>query len=152
MAKKLLTILTLMASMTAGAAFAGGHIEGAIKARQGQMQLYAHYLGILGGMARGNADYDAAAAQAAADNLLAVASLNAGSLWPQGSDMDSAEGTRAKAAIWENFPDVGAKSMALTSAAANMATAAGTDLGALRAAMGDLGGTCGACHKAYRGR
>ena len=40
MAKKLLTTLTLMASMTAGAAFAGGHIEGAIKARQGQMQLY----------------------------------------------------------------------------------------------------------------
>lgn len=152
MANKLLTSLTLIASMTAGASFAEGHIQGAIKARQGQMQLYAHYLGILGGMARGNMDYNADAAQAAADSLLAVASINGASLWPQGSDMDSVEGTRAKAAIWENFPDVGAKSMALTSAAANMANAAGTDLDALRAAMGDLGGTCGACHKAYRGR
>ncbi|WP_370229979.1 cytochrome c [Cognatishimia sp.] len=152
MAKRLLTSLTLMATMAAGASFADGHIAGAIKARQGQMQLYAHYLGVLGGMARGNTEYNAEAAQAAADSLLAVASISGATLWPQGSDMDSVEGTRAKAAIWENFADVGAKSMAVTTAAANMATAAGTDLESLRAAMGDLGGTCGACHKAYRGR
>ena len=34
MAKKLLTTLTLMASMTAGAAFADAHIEGAIKGKR----------------------------------------------------------------------------------------------------------------------
>jgi cytochrome c556 len=152
MTKKFLTTLSVIVGMTAGAAFADGHIEGAIKARQGQMQLYQHYLGILGSMARGNTDYNADAAQAAADSLLAVASISGATLWPQGSDMDSVEGTRAKASIWENFADVGAKSMATTSAAANMANAAGTDLDALRAAMGDLGGACSACHRAYRGR
>ena len=152
MTKKFVLTLSLALGMAASATFAGGHIEGAIKARQGQMQLYQHYLGILGGMARGNVDYDATAAQAAADSLLAVASINASTLWPSGSDMDSVEGTRAKAAIWENFPDVGAKSMAMTSGAAAMAAAAGTDLDALKAAMGGVGGACSACHKAYRGR
>ena len=34
----------------------------AVKARQAHMQLYAANLGVLGGMARGNMDYDAEAA------------------------------------------------------------------------------------------
>lgn len=152
MAKKLLATLSVIAGLTAGSVVADGHIEGAIKARQGQMQLYSHYLGILGGMARGNADYDAEAAQAAADSLLAVATISGAAMWPQGSDMDSVDGTRAKAAIWENFPDVGAKSMAMSDGAKAMAAAAGTDLDALRAAIGGVGGACSACHKAYRGR
>ena len=152
MAKKLLTTLSLIAGLTAGAAFADNHINGAIKARQGQMQLYAHYLGVLGGMAKGSIEYDAAAAQAAADSLLAVSSISGATLWPQGSDNQSAKGTRALPAIWENFADVGAKAQAMTDGATAMAAAAGTDVDALRAAMGGVGGACGACHKAYRGR
>jgi cytochrome c556 len=145
-------VATVLAMGLAGSAYADGHIESAIKARQGQMQLYAHYLGILGGMAKGQVDYDAAAASAAANNLKAVATLDAGSLWPQGSDMDSVEGTRAKAEIWTTFPAVVEKSTAMADAATAMAAAAGTDLASLQAAMGPVGGSCGSCHKAYRGR
>lgn len=153
---KLITTAALFVALGATtAAIADGHSEalkGAVKARQGQMQLYAHNLGVLGGMAKGDVAYDAAAAQAAADNLVAVSGLNAMTMWPQGSDSTSMEGTRAKAEIWSNFPDVGAKAGALAEASVAMAAAAGTDLASLQAAMGALGGACGACHKAYRSK
>ncbi len=142
-----------VAMMGAGLSFADGHVDpavaGAIKARQGQMQLYAHNLGVLGAMAKGDMDYNAETAQAAADNLLAVSGLNAMTMWPQGSD-NSLGNNRASPDIWTNFPDVVTKAGALSTAAGDMAAAAGKDLDGLRAAMGPLGGACGACHKAYR--
>ncbi len=145
-----LTVLALgTATLFAGSHEAGPH-DGAIKARQGQMQLYAFNLGQLGAMARGNADYNADVASAAAANLVALSSLNAMAMWPAGSDADNAQNTRALAAIWQNFPDVGAKAQALADAASAMADAAGTDLASLQGAMRGLGGACGGCHKAYR--
>jgi cytochrome c556 len=149
-------ITALVALTVAGSAYAGGHgdkaIQGAIKARQGQMQLYQLNLGVLGAMAKGDVAYDAAAASAAANNLKALANLDGMTMWPQGSDMDSVEGTRAKAEIWTTFPAVVENSMAMAKAADAMAAAAGTDLASLQAAMGAVGGQCSACHKAYRGR
>lgn len=121
-----------------------------VKARQGQMRLYAFNLGTLGAMAKGEAAYDADAAQAAANNIVALTSLAAGPMWAPGTDDMSIDGTRALPALWENFPDVATKGAALAEAAAGMAAAAGTDLASLQAAMGPLGGACGACHKAYR--
>lgn len=143
---------TVLAITVAGAAFADGHIAGAIKARQGQMQLYQHNLGILGAMAKGEVAYDAAAASAAANNLKALANLDAMTLWPQGSDAGSVDGTRAKAELWTTFPAVLENSKAMSDAANAMADAAGTDLASLQAAMGAMGGACGDCHKAYRAR
>lgn len=145
-----LTILALgTATLFAGSHEAGPH-DGAIKARKAQMQLYAFNLGQLGAMARGKAEYNADAASAAAANLVSLSTLNGMAMWPAGSDADNAQNTRALAAIWQNFPDVGAKSQAMKDAANAMADAAGTDLASLQAAMGALGGSCGACHKAYR--
>ena len=145
---------TLIAAITATTVFAGGHartpIENAIAARQSHMQLYQFNLGVLGGMARGNVDYDAAAASAAADNLVALTSMSQAGYWLPDSDTGSAENTRALAAIWENFTDVIAKVGATSQAAVAMQAAAGTDLASLQAAMNALGGACGACHKAYR--
>ena len=122
----------------------------AMKARQGMMQFYAMNLGVLGAMAKGERDYDAAAASAAAGNIAGVAQLNMSMLWPLGSDDMSLDGSRALPAIWENMADVGAKSAAMREAALAMQAAAGTDLASLQAAMGALGGACGDCHKAYR--
>ncbi|MEJ1991640.1 MAG: cytochrome c [Maritimibacter sp.] len=122
----------------------------AIKARHSLMSLYAYNLGSLGAMAQGKMPYDAEMAQAAADNLALLSKLNAASMWPAGSDADHAEGSNALPALWENFPDVGAKAKALSDATDAMAAAAGTDLASLQAAMGPLGGACAACHKAYR--
>ena len=49
--------------------------EGAIGARQGQFKIMALNIGVLGGMARGTVEYDAAQAQIAADNLAAISKL-----------------------------------------------------------------------------
>ncbi|PSL17354.1 c-type cytochrome [Shimia abyssi] len=144
-----LTAAALGLTLLGGAAFADGHIDAAIKARQAQMQLYGFNLGVLGAMAKGDVDYDAATASAAADNLLAAATLNASIMWPQGSDSGAAK-SRAKADMWSNYPDVQAKGMALVEAATAMQAAAGGGVEGIRGAIGAVGGACGACHKAYR--
>lgn len=137
-------------ALTVGPALADGHIAQAIKARQGIMNFYAMNLGVLGAMAKGERDYDAAAASAAAANIAAVAGTEQSMLWVEGSDEMAADNTRALPAIWDNPDDVMAKAGDLHQAAMAMETAAGTDLAALQAAMKGLGGACGACHKEYR--
>jgi len=148
-----LTLGLATAIVAATAVSAGSHssdLPAPVKARHAQMQLYAFNLGALGAMAKGEVAYDAEAASAAAQNLATLTTLNAGPMWVPGTDSDSVEGSKALPAIWENFPDVGAKAAALSEAAAAMVDAAGTDLAALQAAMGPIGASCGGCHKAYR--
>lgn len=137
-------------AMSAGAVFADGHLEGAVKARKGLMQLYGHNLGILGAMAKGEMEYNAETASAAAGNLMAYVQTNQGSLWPQGSDAGSMEGTRALAKMWETFPAVLENSKAMASSSVAMNAAAGNGLDALRGAIGDVGKACKGCHEAYR--
>ncbi len=124
----------------------------AVKARQSQMTLYAFNLGLLGGMAKGDVDYDATAAGAAAANLAALSKLDQSRLWPPGSDNEALgdDVTEALPKIWAADSDVGQKGMALAEAAAAMETAAGEGLDALRGAMGPLGKSCGSCHETYR--
>jgi len=125
-------------------------INPAVKARQSHMTLYGHNLGLLGGMARGNIDYDAEAATAAAANLAALAALDQSRYWPEGTDSDTLMETRALPAIWENIPDVIEKSRTLAAATGTLATEAGGGLDALRASLGPVGEACGACHEDYR--
>lgn len=134
----------------AGGALAQSAVDGAIKARKAHMQLYAFNLGPLGAMAKGEMPYDAEAATAAANNLVALTELDGSRYWPEGSAQGEAEGSRALPAIWESGSDVGAKAGDLKTAVADLASAAGTDLESLQAAMGPVGAACGACHKAYR--
>ena len=139
------------ALMTATPALADGHMDGAIKARKAVMQLYAYSLGTLGAMAKGQVEYNAEAAQAAADNLVKAASINQSSMWPQGSDSTAMpDKTRAKSEIWSTYPEVANKGKALVDAANAMADAAGKDLASLQGAMGAVGGSCGGCHKPFR--
>lgn len=124
--------------------------ESAVKARQGLMRVYAHSLGVLGGMAKGEVEYNAEAAQVAADNLLAAASMNQSAMWPQGTDNGAMpDKTAALPAIWEKYPDIAEKGNALVEAATAMQASAGS-LDGVRASIGAVGGSCGACHKAYR--
>ena len=152
--KKLISIsaLALGASLSVTApAIPGGHSDGAVKARQAIMQLYAFNLGTLGGMAKGSVPYDAAAAQTAADNFLKAATMDQSAMWPEGTDSGSMPGkSRAKAEIWANFPDVAEKGKKLAMAATAMSEAAGKDLDSLKGAIGAIGASCGGCHKPYR--
>lgn len=125
-------------------------MQTAINARQGIFQNYQLMLMTLGGMARGTVEYDAATAQAAADNLVALTQLDARFSWPAGSDNFSVDGTRAKPEIWENFDDVVSKAVALNEAAVALAAVASDGQGALGPAVGAVGSACGACHDDYR--
>ncbi len=121
----------------------------AIKARQAHMQLNQFNAGTLFGMAKGDIDFDAAAAQAAADNLAALSSLNQMAYWAPGTSNTDLEGTRALPAIWEAGSDVMAKVDDFHTAAMAMAENAGT-LDGVKANIGAVGAACTACHKAYR--
>lgn len=125
--------------------------EKAIGARKAQMQLYSFNLGQLGAMAKGERDYDAEVAKVAANNLAALTALNGMAMWPQGTDSTAMPGkTRAKVEAWTTWPAIAKDSEAATMAAANLAAVAGDGLDALRGAIGDVGKSCGGCHKAYR--
>ena len=152
MAFKRLLLTSAVIAATAGLAHAGSHGGNpAVKARQSHMQLYAHNLGILGAMAKGEAEYNADAASAAANNLAALSQLNQMSYWAPGtSNAELGEETKALPAIWEagsTAADIGGK---LAEAATALAAVAGNGQEALGPALGPVGGACGECHKAYR--
>ena len=123
-----------------------------LTARQGYMDVLAFNIGVLGNMARGNIDYDAAAAQTAADNLVAMASVDGRAFWPEGSDNFALgeDATRALPAIWDDPEGFGAAWMEYGEAANGMAEVAGDGLDALRAGIGPLGSSCGSCHEDFR--
>ena len=139
----------------ATSAIADGHSSEALMkatdARHAQMQMIGYHTGILGSMAKGTTPYDADIAKAAADNLAAAASMNRITLWLEGSEQGTIEGSRAKAEIWSDPEGFEGKAIALETTSLSMALAAGTGLEALQGAMGGVGESCGACHKAYRG-
>jgi len=124
-----------------------------IEARQAFMQVYRFNLSILGGMARGDVEYDAATASAAANNLAAAANMNNRAMWPAGSATEApglGELTAAKESIWASGSDIGTKSQDMRAAAEAMAAVAGDGLDALRSNMGAVGNGCKGCHESYR--
>jgi cytochrome c556 len=147
----ILTALSLTGALIAGAALAQTDpLTAAVAARQAHMDLYAFNIGQLGAMAQGAIPYDAAMAQGAADNLVALSALNQMAYWLPGTEAGVHPESRAKAEMWANIDDAIAKGQALNAAAVAMQGVAGTGLEPLQAAMGALGGACGACHEAYR--
>ena len=147
---KISSMVAVVATLGFGTAALAQDFSGAVDARQGGMNIMALNIGVLGGMARGNAEYDAEAAQAAADNIAAVSMLDQRFYWPEGSDSAAFEGSRALPAIWEDFAGVSEKGQAFGAAAAGLQAAAGNGLEAMQAALGPVGAACGACHDDYR--
>lgn len=150
---RILLVPTVAAFLLGGmsSTIAAGDFDRQIKARQAVMQLYAFNLGILGAMAKGEADYNAEQASAAAANLESLVNQNNGAMWPQGSDAEANPGkTRAKIENWTSYPKAAEFGMALKEAAAKMSAEAGNGLGALRASIGPVGKSCGGCHEGFR--
>ena len=143
-------ILIPMTMIGAPGVAAAQDFSNQLKARQGQFRIMAFNLGVLGGMARGTADYDADLAVLAAENIATIAALHQDGMWPEGSDNMSIDGTRALPSIWEDTADFNAKWTALGDSADALVTVAGNGQEALGPAVGALGKTCGACHEAYR--
>ena len=149
-----MTALFIAASLFAGLAQAQ-NVEKAIKARKGLMQVYAFNLGIVGAMAKGKTEYNAEMAQNAADNMLAIAKMKNGPMWPQGSGNDHiefGEMTRALPEIWSTYPAIADKGKDMAAALTAFSAAAGNGLDSLRGAMGDVGDGCKGCHKDFRAK
>ena len=140
-----------LAAVAALPALANSPEEKAIKARHAMMTLYAHNLGILGPMAKGETEYNADLAQEAADDLVALASLYQPPLWPEGTgNAEFPETSFVKAEAWDTYPAIVEKQEAFIEAAESLASAAGGGLEGLQAGMGGLGKSCGSCHEDYR--
>jgi cytochrome c556 len=136
----------------ATSALADGHVEKAVKARQGFMQVVAFHLGPLGAMAKGEMDYDAELAATNAKNLDTLANMNTGAMWPEGSD-NAALGedkTRALPAAWEADSKVMEKHENWVEATAGLVAVAGNGLDELKPAVAEVGKSCGGCHDDYR--
>lgn len=134
----------------AATAIAQSSVPPAVEARQGLMRLQSLHLGVLAGMVRGTIEYDADQATLAANNLLDAATLDQSFMWPEGTDNVAVMETLALPAIWEDQAGYQEDRQALISAAEQMVAVAGDGVDAVRGALGPVGGTCGACHDAYR--
>ncbi len=142
---KLAKIALVGAFLAAGAAFAAGDAtDPAAKAREDVMKAIGGAMGTLGGMAKGEVAYDAAAAEAAKATLVAAAGGIAAAYETQGGADPASE---AKPEIWTNWDDFVKKADALTAAATAADVSSAEAIGA---SLGAIGGTCKDCHSAYR--
>ena len=102
-------------------------------------------------MAKGKIDYSAEAAATYAGNLQALAMMNNGAMWPEGSANEFYSGvTRALPSIWETYPKVAEKNKAWKDAVGELAGVAGNGLDALRSKLGAVGDACQSCHDDFR--
>ena len=150
----LMSATAALAFVTSGAVLAQSESDEppAVEARHHHMNLYAYNLGILGGMAKGETDYDADMATGAAANIAALSQLNQASYWVEGTSSEDVEASKALPALFENPDDYAALTDDLTEAAMAMQAAAGESAEAIGGQMQALGGACGACHRKYRER
>jgi cytochrome c556 len=125
--------------------------EKAIKARQGFMQVVVWEAGPLFGMAKGDVPYDAERAAANAANLNALIQYDVGRLFIEGTSKADRPGkTRALADIWADMGKFAKAAEDWRAATAVVAAEAGKGQAELAAAVGEMGKTCGGCHKPFR--
>lgn len=125
-------------------------VEQAIKARHGFYQMLAINMGTLSGMAKGDLDFDEAAASRAAANIEALTHFDLPSLFIEGSSSADAQNSAARPDIWANPEDFRAKFANLGEAATGASDAVRGGAGDVGAVVQKLGGACKACHDNYR--
>jgi len=123
----------------------------AIDTRQGYMDVVSWGAGPLFGMAKGTVDYDAAKASAAAADLAGIASVNYTAMFPEGTSKEDRPGkTRTLPDAWKDSAGFQKAFDDFRAAVAKVAAEAGKGKDELTAAVGDLGKSCGGCHKPFR--
>jgi len=140
--KTLTKTLILGLVMVGGIAFAEAS-DPTVKARHELMDANGGAMKVLGGMAKGEVAFDAAAAEAAKATLIASAADTAAKFKDQATDPAS----HAKPEIWTSWDDFVAKADALGKAAAALDT---SSVDGVKAGLGAIGGACGACHETYK--
>lgn len=127
----------------AGAAAAQQAANPVVRDRMAAMDTIRVNTGVLGNMASGRAAFDADAAIAAKTALAAVAAeLPALFEAPETDPL-----SKASARIWSDYAGFTREAEVLLTAAEALDT---SSLDGIKAGMGAVGGTCRACHQAYR--
>lgn len=130
--------------LVAGVAIAKEGVQDpTVKARMDLMGVIGMNTKVLGDMAGGKADFDAAKAAAAKDAMIAASADIAAKFEPQATDPVA----EAKAEIWTNWDDFVKKANALNAAATALDA---SSLDGVKAGMGAIGGSCKDCHSTYR--
>jgi cytochrome c556 len=142
------TAATLAALISLPAAAQFQKPEDAIKYRQSALTVMANHLGRIGAMAQGRAPFDAAAAAANAQIVVTMSKLP----WVAFAEgTDKGMPTRAKPEIWKEqakFKDLQGKMQG--EAEKLEAAAKSGNLDSIKAAVGDIGKACKACHDDFR--
>jgi cytochrome c556 len=130
--------------LVGGVALAEGAVDPDVKARQDLMGANGAAMKTLGGMASAKIAFDATAAEAAKQVLIANAAGTLVVFKNQASDPAG----HASNSIWTAWDDFSAKAGDMGTAAAALDT---TSAESVAAGLGAIGGTCKACHTAYKG-
>ncbi len=125
--------------------------KGAIKARQGEMQLRAYFAGPLFAMAKGKMEYDAAKASMLADNLVKLLDIDIRSSWVKGTDNENyPDDTTTLPKLWTTYPEIGKYGKKYATAVRELAAVAGQGEAQLKSKIGALGKSCKGCHDDFR--
>ena len=151
MYKKLLsTCLALAVGASAGYAvnaLAQQKPETLLKQRQGAMTLQGKYFGQLNAMAQGKVPYNAQVVARNAGYLAALSEMPWDGFTPETKD----EKSRALPAIWSEAAQWKEAQDRFHGAVAKLVAAKG-DEAAAKAAIGEVGKACGACHDHFRAK
>jgi len=139
--------IAVLGTAAALTAFAQAKPEVLVKQRQAAMTLQGKYFGPLGAMARGKAPYNAAIAARNAGYLEVLSRLP----W-DGFDASTASvKSAALPAVYSNHAKFSQAAVDMQNAVDRLVAATrGGDEAAVKAAIGAVGKTCGACHEHFR--
>ena len=138
-------VATLATALPAAAQFQKP--EDAIKYRKGAFNVMGNHFARIGAMANGRVPFDARAAQVNAELVNTLAALP----WAGFIDGSSSGDTRAKPEIWTEADKFKAGAQKMQEEVAKLNAAAKTgNLDQIKAAFGEAGKSCKACHDNYR--
>jgi len=140
---KKLAIITVVIALSGATIHAHSVDNPAVRKRMDVMKEIKGAMGVLGSMAKGAIAFDAAAAGAAQNTLIKQSGMVATTFEANETDPKS----EALPAIWENWDTFVEMADDLTFAAEGLDT---TSLDGVRGGLGNIGASCGACHKKFR--
>lgn len=140
--------LAAIAISISGFAYAHSGAEGVVKDRMDMMGEIARSMKVIGKMIKGEVEYDAPAAKAAALEIFGHLS-HMTEMFPEGSTEKPSE---ALPAIWENWDEFATLSDKLKTDAKQLAEVAEStsNADAIKAQFGLVGKSCGSCHEKFR--
>jgi len=138
--------ISMCASSAALAQFAKP--DDAVKYRQGSFRLLGTHFGRLSAMAQGKVPFDAKAAAENAEVMTMMSRL-AFTAFPESSAV--VEGTKAKPQVWAERPKFDESATTMQTAVMKLTAATrGGNFDEIKAAAGEAGKSCKACHDSYK--